>query len=226
MEAVSEPQRTGLLVPLYIYPSPGAWDPLIQAKRVNPEVPVVAIVNPSSGPGVRTDPNYVAGISALRNAGIRTVAYVSTQYATRQRSDVTHDIDAYTKLYGSVFDGIFLDEMSKTDGHFYGMVTAYAKDSGLPLVIGNPGTDVPAGYVGQTTDVIVIYENAGSPSMPFLAGWHASRPKQTWAFIAHHVPELDPSLVTGAKNYVGLLYVTDANYHAFPPYLPNLVALL
>jgi hypothetical protein len=224
--AISQSPRTGLLVPLYIYPAPGAWQPLIAAKQANPGVPVVAIVNPGSGPGTKTDPNYVAGISALRAAGIVTVAYVYTKYSTRQYEEVVGDIDAYSKLYGKVFDGLFLDEMAKTHSGYYRAVTSYAKQNGFAQVIGNSGTDVPKGYVGQTTDVLVIYEDTGSPSLSFLGGWHTSYPKETWAFIAHHVPALYPALVAQAKNHVGLLYLTDGNYHAFPPYLAQLVALL
>jgi hypothetical protein len=47
--------RSGLLVPLYIYPSTGAWAPLLAAARSHSAVPVLAIVNPSSGPGTSLD---------------------------------------------------------------------------------------------------------------------------------------------------------------------------
>lgn len=222
----SQTLRTGLIVPLYIYPAPGKWEPLIAAKQANPQVPILAIVNPGSGPGSRTDPLYVAGMAALREAGIMAFAYVYSSYRRRSYDEVTNDIDAYTALYGRNFDGIFVDEMAKDDAAHYESVASHARSGGFGRVIGNPGTDVPKEYVGKAADVFVIYENAGSPSPTFLGGWHAAYPKQTWAFIAHHTASLDPSLVAKAKMDVGLLYLTDADYHSFPPYLGRLCALL
>ncbi len=222
------PAQTGLLVPLYIYPAQGEgrWLPLIAAKRANPNVRVLAIVNPGSGPGTIIDPNYVTGISDLRSAGIQILAYVSSQYGRRAYVAVAHDIDEYLRLYGRNFDGVFIDEMAKTEADHYGEVASHARQSGFGLVVGNPGTDVPSGYVGRAADVFVIYENSGYPSLAFLDGWHSSHPKTTWAFIAHHASSLDPGLVRGAKDRVGLLYLTDLSYEAFPPYLLQLVALL
>jgi hypothetical protein len=213
-------------VPLYIYPARGAWQPLIDAKQANKEVPVFAIVNPGSGPGSRTDANYVAGISALKAVGIVTIAYVATSYGRRACGDVVKDIDAYSRLYGRTFDGLFMDEMAKTDSRYYGTVSSYAKENGFARVIGNPGTEVPEEYVGRASDTLVIYENEGVPSPGFLGGWHTAYAKETWAFISHHVPVLDASFVTFAKDRVGLLYMTDSNYHAFPQYLTRLFELL
>jgi hypothetical protein len=224
--AQSQFVRTGLLVPLYVYPAHGSWQPLIAAKQASPEVPVLAIVNPASGPGKRTDPNYVNGISALRAVSVLTLGYVPTLYGKRSYEEVTNDIDAYSKLYGRTFDGIFIDEMAKTDVVYYKNIKSYAKQKDFSRVIGNPGTDIPEGYIGEAADVFVIYENAGNPSITFLDGWHSAYAKQTWGFIAHHVPALDVSLIARAKDQVGLLYLTDANYHAFPPYLEQLFALL
>lgn len=42
---------TDILLPLYIYPSSGVWDPVYDAISDNPDVTFRVIVNPDSGPG-------------------------------------------------------------------------------------------------------------------------------------------------------------------------------
>ena len=41
----------GTIIPLYSYPTPGAWDAVIAAKKAYPKVPMMAVVNPNTGPG-------------------------------------------------------------------------------------------------------------------------------------------------------------------------------
>ena len=73
---------TGLIVPLYAYPTNPTWNALIQAKQSHPNVPIIAIINPNSGPGSSSDPSYVSGIASLQSAGISVVGYVPTGYAS------------------------------------------------------------------------------------------------------------------------------------------------
>ena len=78
---------TGVLIPLYLYPSSLAvWKPVITAKQAYPSVPFVAIANPASGPGTASDPNYVTAIKSLQDAGVKVVGYVERR--PRQRGDV------------------------------------------------------------------------------------------------------------------------------------------
>jgi hypothetical protein len=200
--------------------------PLVAAKQARAEVPVLAIVNPASGPGSRIDANYVNGLSLLKDSGIQTIAYVHTSYGNRAFEEVTRDIDEYSRLYGKTFDGVFIDEMSKTDAEYYGRIASYAKKGGFALVVGNPGSDVPSHYIDQAGDAFVIYENSGVPSFSFLGGWHSAYERRTWAFIAHHTPVVDPGAIAQFKDLVGLLYVTEGYYHSFPSYLSELFALL
>src|SRR5687768_10432883 len=61
-------QPTGLLIPLYVYPADihtnAAYNKLIALKRAHLRVPVIAIVNPASGPGEGdvVDANYTKAI--------------------------------------------------------------------------------------------------------------------------------------------------------------------
>src|SRR5437868_3015881 len=55
-------ERTGLLVPLYVYPADihtnRVYNRLIDLKRRYETVPFWVIVNPASGPGKQVDANY------------------------------------------------------------------------------------------------------------------------------------------------------------------------
>ncbi|TKA79115.1 hypothetical protein B0A55_02408 [Friedmanniomyces simplex] len=70
-----------ILVPLYIYPVPSAWDALFTAAATYPSVTFRAVINPDSGPGDTACPNsdFVAAMSALNtHPNIQTLAYVHT----------------------------------------------------------------------------------------------------------------------------------------------------
>src|SRR5215471_11793168 len=60
-------QQIGMIVPLYSYPTNPIWTTLIQAKETQPSVPVIAVINPDSGPGSSYDPNYASGIQSLQS---------------------------------------------------------------------------------------------------------------------------------------------------------------
>jgi Spherulation-specific family 4 len=129
---------TGLIVPLYGYPS-ATWTTLAQQKLANPSVPIVAVINPSNGPGTAQDPNFVSGIQTLKSAGITVIGYTDTSYAGSPLSSVESAILGYKTLYG--LSGVYLDEMSNVPGHesYYSTLTQYADSIGMSLVIGNPG---------------------------------------------------------------------------------------
>ncbi|KAI7478350.1 hypothetical protein KC351_g8288 [Hortaea werneckii] len=70
-----------ILVPLYMFPFPGAWDPLFQAAQRHPEITFQAIVNPDSGPGQEScpGPEYATALANLiAHPNIQTLGYVHT----------------------------------------------------------------------------------------------------------------------------------------------------
>ena len=75
---VLPPQAT--IIPLYSSPSSGHWDAVIAAKKAHQTVPMMAVVNPNSGPGAEPRTSYVTGIAKLAAAGIKVVGYVWTEY--------------------------------------------------------------------------------------------------------------------------------------------------
>src|SRR5712691_12883907 len=61
--------NSGLAIPLYTYPcfttAQCTWTTVIQARQAYPSVPLLAVINPNSGPGRSKDPNDVQGIRNL-----------------------------------------------------------------------------------------------------------------------------------------------------------------
>src|SRR5579872_2838848 len=71
----------GVVVPLYAYATDSSWTSLIKIAQSYPEVPMMAIVNPSNGVGSSRDTNFVSGINQLKASGIRVLGYVDTLYS-------------------------------------------------------------------------------------------------------------------------------------------------
>ncbi len=216
--------QTGIIVPLYQYPGAN-WDRLIAIKLNNTSVPIVAIVNPDSGVGASKNPDYVAAILELKEAGIVVLGYVWTEYGARSSSEVRAEITKYKRWYS--VDGIFFDAMSNLRGKlkYYNNLDNYVKGKGLTMTVGNPGTDTRRIYVGSV-DNIVIRENSGLPTLSFLGGWHSDFDKSNFSFVSYDVESLDGSFVASASQHVGYMYITDDDlpnpYDLLPPYLEEL----
>jgi hypothetical protein len=92
-----------LAVPAYFAPGP-EWQRLIAAA---PTVGMI-IVNPASGPGTSTDPQYTQAIAQARAAGIIVLGYVGTSYGQRPVADVIADVNGYYDLYS--LSGVYFAE--------------------------------------------------------------------------------------------------------------------
>ena len=219
---------TGVIVPLYIYPG-SSWDELIEIKNNNSAVPIIAVINPDSGPGSIKDPNYVAGIQELKAEGIIVLGYTWTDYGARSSTAVRSEITKYKNWYA--VDGIFFDAMSNLRGklNYYKNLDNFATSRGLTMTVGNAGTDTKPAFVGSV-DNIVIYESPGMPSLSYLGGWHSNYDKANFSFISYDVNSLNESFVAGAAQRVGYMYITDDDlpnpYDSLPDYLSDLVSML
>ena len=149
----------GMVVPMYGWDA--GWDDIINAKEENEGTEIVVVINPSSGPGSE-DSHWADVADDLQDAGITVTGYVSTSYAGRSEGDVKNDIDSYYDWYD--LDGIFFDEVSTSDQDYYEDLHDYAENpEGSQTVILNPGAPVPESYE-DAGDIIIVYENSGSPS--------------------------------------------------------------
>ena len=217
--------ESGLIVPLYSYPGK-MWDKLIQEKNAYPDVPIIAIINPDNGPGIK-DVNYVTGVQKLQMSGIVVLGYVYTQHV-----DVTairNDINEYKNWYG--VNGIFFDAMSNTPGHeaFYKQLTNYTKSMGMNFTVGNPGSDTLPSYIG-TVDNIVIHDNSGVLPISHLGGWHMNFTKSNFSTISYGVGSINQTYLRNATRNVQYLYLTDLSlpnpFEALPSYIDKLMNAL
>ncbi|EAA63523.1 hypothetical protein AN2952.2 [Aspergillus nidulans FGSC A4] len=166
--------KAKVFVPLYVYPAPGAWDPLVNVITAHPDVNFTVVVNPGSGPGPNPlpDRNYTQEIPRLTaHDNVRVLGYVATTYAKRNISSVRNDIETYAawptisanpKL---AVRGIFFDETPQqynaSDLAYLEELTSVVKNTpGLGpdhFVFHNPGV-VPDPRYLSTADSTVVFE--------------------------------------------------------------------
>lgn len=99
------PARPFVLLPLYIYPAPGAWRPLWEAADAHPELDFWVVVNPANGPGEGPlpDANYVEALARMTaRANVRVIGYVHCSYGARVTEDIVADIEAYGRWEGEM----------------------------------------------------------------------------------------------------------------------------
>ena len=207
-------------MPLYASLAPGTngsvWQPLVTASQAYPNVPIIAIANPSNGPGTSQDPDYVAGIKLLHSSNlIKVLGYVPAP-STTTVSAVETDINTWRSLY--TVDGIFFDEATGSTQSFYQTIVSYANS----LTILNPGTQFPYPPIG----IVNIWENSFEPSISELISYTSSGNRNQFSLIVHSAP-FDSSFIQAASQYVSWLLLTDStDYGAFPSYLNQEMSLL
>ncbi|KAK2781198.1 hypothetical protein FQN53_000742 [Emmonsiellopsis sp. PD_33] len=164
-----------VFVPLYIYPDPGAWDPLYNVIRDYPQISFTVIVNPDSGPGSGPLPDEqycleVPNLTAFSN--VRVLGYVATTYADRDLQEVKSDIDVYANWPVEGDDdalavhGIFFDETPQEyydeAGNYFQQLTDYVRGlSGFAphnMVVHNPGV-LPDSRYPPLADMTVLFES-------------------------------------------------------------------
>jgi hypothetical protein len=226
-------ERTGILVPLYVYPGEVSKNPhftrLIELRRRFETVPMWVIVNPASGPGKQVDPNYTAAIDRLVGAGCVCIGYVSTDYAKRGEPVVREELKRWREFYPRV-QGIFFDEMVYEDKPEavakQVALNRAARDAGFWPTVGNPGTDTPGRYfVEDAADVIVVHEADSWPTEAKLKGeipgGYADHPAFTRGLLLHSQKDLDAAKLRMARKYVRWVYITDDPYRPGDPKAPN-----
>ncbi|OCK84859.1 hypothetical protein K432DRAFT_413728 [Lepidopterella palustris CBS 459.81] len=242
-----------VLLPLYIYPSPGAWDPLYQMASENPHLKFTVVINPNSGPGdgVLPDANYTRGISILNGfSNVRTIGYVATTWASKDVNAVMQEVATYAgwaTLNSSIaLCGVFFDETPAQyePGHAQYLQTisdAVRKSRGLAdgYVVHNPGSVPDARYYAdpqyvKMANATVVFEetyqtwliresNLTEGSLPYDHG--------NLACLMHSVPEMtDKKLESLLEQVVGVgthVYLTGThNYTSFSPQFPMFVGTL
>jgi hypothetical protein len=227
--AATSSSKTGMIIPLYSYPTDKSWASLIQLKQAHPSIPFIAVINPGNGPGRSIDPNYVKGIGNLKASGIMVIGYVYTDYGSRSPSVLKNEMISYKKWYG--VSGIFFDEMgsSKNLLEYYKALAAEAAALHFSLTVGNPGTTIDSNLVGIFSN-LCIYENPGMPTLTQISAY-SSYGKHGFSYIAFSVSGLpSQNALKSTTPYVGYLYVTNLGgsnpYDGLPSYLEKELSIL
>lgn len=182
--------RFVVLVPLYIYPLEGAWQPLLQAAQAHPDIRFLAVINPSSGPGSTPlpDASYQASMRLLSGIpNIQPIGYVHCTYGQRGLDVVQAEIDLYMGWNsdpGLRIDGIFIDE-APSHPDYTPYMTALAEHANRTweanlgreaITVYNPGV-VPSPSYYDAADYVVSFEQSQQH-------WNLDSVKQTLASLS------------------------------------------
>jgi serine/threonine protein kinase len=153
-----------LLVPAYFYPTRMGegieqWKQILKSPLAKT---TVVIVNVSSGPGDKMNPDYTEVIEMAKAEGVTAIGYVSTGYATKRTlQDVKDDVDRWVRFYPAI-QGIFFDEQASSADQINYYASLYdfvKKQHKLSLVVSNPGTVCAEEYVSKpAADVVCMVE--------------------------------------------------------------------
>jgi hypothetical protein len=218
---VAEPDakpRVTLLVPAYFYPAGDGlqeWDRLLAAAD---RVPIVAIVNPASGPDKAVDTNYEKLLARAKKAKRLTLlGYVTTSYAKRPAADVKADVDTWLRLYPAI-QGIFFDEQASAAEHVDYQAELYQhvrKTRGLSLVVTNPGTTCDERFVARpAADSVCLFEGPKPFSAADFPRWRSKYAADQASVLSYKIAgkdEMRRLIDFATKEQLGYCYVTDAD---------------
>ncbi|KAH6862034.1 Spherulation-specific family 4 [Alternaria alternata] len=222
---MSQFSQSKVLLPLYIYPQVGAWDPLYTAVAANPCVRFVVIINPNSGPGAAPwwpNEDYVreiARLNALPN--VTTLGYVRVAYCRRPVQDVLEDIETYGRRAREDdrlrVEGIFVDETvnlySEEAKKYLDAIDRRARTL-IGVMIHNPGTAVSAELAAPGPEITVVVETSYEEFMTEgYQEWLSTSPykRARTAYIVHSVPQGEVKALTIALcERAEYLFVTSA----------------
>jgi len=230
--------QLGILLPLYIYPAGNPnpdWQKIADTQKIQ-NIPVVAIVNPHSGPGVcstsNPDSNYKNNMQVLRNAGVTMVGYVATGYGSKLSNNVKNEIDQYANCFD--VKGIFFDEVNGNASflNYYKELYNYVKSkSNFDLVVINPGQNIDEVFLKENTfDIAVIYEDYANNWLSYNPSSYISNyPNCYFSTLIHSsTTEIQTikSYIDHAYNHkFGYVYITDDRmpnpWDSLPPYWQN-----
>ncbi|KAA8564773.1 hypothetical protein MFRU_008g03860 [Monilinia fructicola] len=164
---------TSILLPLYLFPTQGAWNWVTNAISAYPSLPFTIIVNPNSGPGATNaypETEYINGITNLtKHDNVKLLGYVDTRYMEKDTATVDQEVETYkywsTYTKGDIaVDGIFFDdavnEWTSTSSTYMTAIANHAHSLNLTVTF-NPGTIADAQFF-DIADKIVMIEDAYS----------------------------------------------------------------
>ncbi|QSZ32264.1 hypothetical protein DSL72_001838 [Monilinia vaccinii-corymbosi] len=160
-----------ILLPLYLYPTQGAWNWATDAIATYPSLSFTVIVNPSSGPGAANsypESDYMQGITNLTKYGnVKLLGYVDTAYMAKTTASVDQEVETYkywsTYTKGNIaVDGIFFDDAvsdwTSTSSDYMTEIANHAHALNLTVTL-NPGTIADAKFFDIADNIVMIEDD-------------------------------------------------------------------
>ncbi len=223
--------QLGIMVPAYFVPGT-KWQAMNDAAS---KVPLIAIMNPNSGPGASQSSSYINALAQLHAAGGKIIGYVSSSYGARPIADVKADIDTYLAWYN--VDGFFIDEMTNdSDANhisFYSSIYQYIKSKGTQYsVTGNPGSNTQESYLSTpAADCLMNFESSSNSYVNFTpSSWVRKYPATDFVHLPYGVggtTALSNFVYLATNRNAGWIYISDVTtYSALPTYWTTEVSLV
>jgi len=209
------------------------WDTIITAKNANTQLPMAVVINIANGAGTTTQTAWTTLIDRLRTAGIVVLGWVDTNFAAIAQATVESELTNWDTRYPAV-DGVFFQSMSNqtTNQTYYDNIHNFATDLGF-TDCGNAKTTVPTGFLsGNTTDVIMIWDNSGLDPVDSTYSQYDAYENNTLAVSAFGVPSFNGTWINQITQYVGWVYMTSdsgtgaAPYDTLPSYFNEMVTFV
>ncbi len=206
-----------LLVPAYFYPAGEGlkdWSRLIASAE---RTPIVAIVNPASGPGPRVDPNYAEVFRKAKGTKVVLIGYVTLGYAKKPASAVKAEVDRWLDLYPDI-RGIFFDEQpsgaADSAAVRESLAHARARLGRSALLVTNPGVPCAREYLGGPDGpVACVFEHEKGFESYRPPGWARELGAGRFAVLGYNVASADRMrafLRDAVDQLAANVYVTDA----------------
>jgi hypothetical protein len=221
-------QELGIMVPAYFNPSSHAayWNELDFGAT---KLPLIAVMNPDSGPGTSQSASYTNALLQLHQAGGGVIGYVYTSQGSRALSAVEADINTYISWYD--VDGFFLDEMANDANtnhyNYYQTIYQYIKSKGAQYTVtGNPGANTQQSYISiPTVDMAMIFEGYSTNYTTWSpSSWVTNYPPAQFINLPHDVTSttiMTNDINLAVSRNAGWVFVTDSSYSDMPAYWTN-----
>lgn len=237
-----KPLPVNVLIPFYMYPAPGAWEPLYDAIVKHIDTNFTIVINPADGPGPAVWPTgeYITVVKALnKHPNVQTLGYIDTAGGAVDNATVRMEIETYAGWSNISSDltlaGIFFDHTPYRNDNdaaaYLTNISATVRHSdgfgGDSLVVHNPGRVPDAGVMESMPNLTVIFEGAyvDMPRKEYLKnsldGLRQNR--GDLAMLVHSTPQDIKKtglrkIVDDVRKDVEWLYVTDLTEKVYEGY--------
>ncbi|TGO28433.1 hypothetical protein BPAE_0028g00800 [Botrytis paeoniae] len=217
-----------ILLPLYIYPLPLAWNWLLTTIPLYSSITYTLVINPSTGPGALNsfpDSSYIDAIASL-NAfdNVQLLGYVDTAYMHRSVEDVVAEVDTYNHWQSNPskdihMHGIFFDDCvsnwNASTSQFMSTIASSAHANNLTVTF-NPGVLADPAFFSLADNILMIEDTYNaSKALPSIDSIPPNQRSKS-SVMFHHFPGSASDQSTFVKEIlkrgINSLYITTKDY--------------